>query len=68
MTQKRVLEFSVGANIENNIIIGLKTVKIEVEVTDPNEYGVFQIITKIGDETPNIRISSINNKNIVKED
>jgi len=56
----------------NNFTVGvvnsttLKTVTVKITVTKPNEYGKFEIITQIGDESPNRRITSINNEKIVK--
>lgn len=43
-----------------------KKVSISIEVTEPNEFGVFKIITEIGNETPVERLTTINNTNIVE--
>lgn len=56
----------------NNFTVGVvnsttfKTVIVKITVTKPNEFGEFEIITQIGDETPNRRITTINNEKIVK--
>ena len=67
-TNTRILEFPMGTIVEADGTITVhNNITIKVSVTTPNEYGVFKIITQIGDEMPIERITNIKNERIVKE-
>jgi len=62
LNKKRENEFTIDVDYSQENGMTFKTVK----VTTPNKYGIFKIITQIGDEISIIRLISINNENIVK--
>ena len=63
----RIIEFPIESVVEADYTTTvLKNITVKIIVTTPNKYGVFKIITQIGDETPNVRETSIKNENVVK--
>lgn len=64
----RIIEFPIDAIVDSDMTIRVfKTVTVKIIVTKPNKDGEFSIITQIGDESPNTKITNIKNNNIVKD-
>jgi len=65
---KRTNIFTVGSTYIDEKIIEFKTVKMVTEFIKPDAQGIFKIIIKIGNSTPIIIESNVNDKVIVNTD